>query len=173
MWYYIIIGVLLLFGLWIARFNTAYHHDKLLKYHINIKDVRLQKLLIWQSDPFGGHNDNKRAYRGKMTILGLVLYILWFFLLAFSILFLVFGAETSIEPIVLDEIFLISTLNKGAVFLLNAAYISSAFGLWGLSIVRSREVAEYKFLTVLWCGFIITMLGLSVAMVIETVTLFI
>ena len=120
MWYYIIIGVLLLFGLWIARFNTAYHHDKLFKCHINIKDVRLQKLLIWQSDPFGGHNDNKKAYRGKMTILGLVLYILWLFLLAFSILFLVFGAETSIEPIVLDEIFVIATLNKGVVLLLNS-----------------------------------------------------
>ena len=149
MWYYIFIAFIMVGGYIVSRLNSPYHHDMLFKRHINIKSHKWQKLLIWQSDPFGGHNDNKKAYRGKMTILGLVLYILWFFLLAFSIIFLVFGAETPIEPIVLDEIFLIYTLNKGVVFLLNAAYISSAFGLWGLSIVRSREVAEYKFLTVL------------------------
>ena len=43
-------------GVILSRLNSAYHHEM---------------LFIWQSDPFGGHNDNKKAYRGKMTILGL------------------------------------------------------------------------------------------------------
>lgn len=56
MWYYIIVSFIMIGGVILSWLNSAYHHEM---------------LFIWQSDPFGGHNDNKKAYRGKMTILGL------------------------------------------------------------------------------------------------------
>lgn len=170
---YFFIIFLLLFGLWLARFNTAYHPNKLFKRHINIKNPRLQKLLIWQSDPFGGHNYNKKAYRGKMTVHGICLYVVWLFLLVFSICFWVFGPQTPIETMVVDDFWVINRLNEGVVVLSNAAYISFAVALWLLNVVRSREVDDVKFVkAVCWLVTIGTFV-IGLAMVIETFLLFI
>lgn len=65
MWYYIIVSFIMIGGIILSRLNSAYHHEMLFKRHINIKNEKLQKLLIWQSDPFGGHNDNKKHTEAK------------------------------------------------------------------------------------------------------------
>lgn len=59
--YYIFFGFMTMIGIVLSRLNSAYHHELLFKRHINIRNEKLQKLFIWQSDPFLGHNDNKKS----------------------------------------------------------------------------------------------------------------
>ena len=56
----------------VSRMNFPYHQDKLFRQHINIKSPKWQKLLIWQSDSFGAHNDNKKKYRKSNALISVL-----------------------------------------------------------------------------------------------------
>lgn len=172
MWYYIIVGFIMIGGIILSRLNSAYHHEMLFKRHINIKNSKLQKLLIWQSDPFGGHNDNKKAYQGKMTIHGICFYVAWALVFVFCIGFLICGPETPIEPFEFDEGFVCSTLNKAVVLMSEIIFGCFAFAFYSLNIVRCRDVKSNKFVAVLWWLVVITMWVLSIAAVVELIKLF-
>ena len=172
MWYYIFIAFIMVGGYIVSRLNSPYHHDMLFKRHINIKSHKWQKLLIWQSDPFGGHHDNKKEYRGKLTIHGICFYIAWIFLLMFSVAFLIWGPETPIEPFEFDDGFVCSTLNKAVVLMSETIFGCFAFAFYSLNIVHCRDVKSNKFVTVLWWLVVITMWVLSIAAVVELIKLF-
>ena len=172
MWYYIFVGFIMIGGIILSRLNSAYHHEMLFKRHITIKNKKLQKLFIWQSDPFGGSNDNKKAYRSKMTIHGICFYIVWALLFVFCIGFLIWGPETPIEPFEFDDGFVCSTLNKGVVLMSAVTFDCFTFAFYALNIVRCRDVKSHKFVTVLWWLFVITMWVLSIMAIVELVKLF-
>ena len=172
MWYYIFVGFIMIGGIILSRLNSAYHHEMLFKRRIIIKNTKLQKLLIWQSDPFGGHNDNKKAYRGKMTIHGICFYIAWALVFVFCIGFLIWGPETPIEPFEFDEGFVCSTLNKAVVLMSEIIFGCFAFAFYSLKIVRCRDVKSNRFVSVLWWLVVITMWVLSIAAVVELIKLF-
>lgn len=172
MWYYIFVGFIMIGGIIFSRLNSAYHHEMLFKRHINIKNVKLQKLLILQSDPFGNHNDNLKAYQGKMTIHGICFYIAWALLFIFCIGFLIFGPETPIEPFEFDDGFVCSTLNKAVVLMSQIVFSGFAFAFYSLNIVRCRDVNSNRFVTVLWWLFTIAMWVLSIVAVVELIKLF-
>ena len=173
MWYYIFMGFIMVCGYIVSRLNTPYHHDMLFKRHINIKNPKLQKLFIWQSDPFGGHNDNQKAYRGKLTIHGICFYIAWAFVLIFSVVFLIWGPTTSIEPIAFEEALVCTTLNKAAVLMLNFVFLGFGFSFYSLNIVRCRDVKINKFVNVLWWLVVIGLWSISIAAVVEFIKLII
>ena len=172
MWYYIFVGFIMIGGIILSRLNSAYHHEMLFKRHINIKNSKLQKLLIWQSDPFGGHNDNEKAYRGKMTIHGICFYIAWTLVFVFCVGFLLWGPETPIEPFEFDDGFVCSTLNKAVVLMSETIFGCFTFAFYSLNIVHCRDVKSNKFVTVLWWLVVITMWVLSIAAVVELIKLF-
>ena len=171
MWYYIFTSFILVGGYIFARLNSPYHHDMLFKRHINIKSHKWQKLLIWQSDPFGGHHDNKKAYRGKLTIHGICFYIAWIFVLMFSVAFLIWGPTTSIEPIEFDEALVCTTLNKAVVLILNFIFVGFGFSFYSLNIVRCQDVRTSKIFNVLWWLVVIVSWGMSIAGVVELIKL--
>ena len=171
MWYYIFTSFILVGGYIFARLNSPYHHDMLFKRHINIKNPTWQKLLIWQSDPFGGPHDNKKAYRGKLTIHGICFYIAWIFVFIFSITFLIWGPTTSIEPIEFDEILVCTTLNEAVVLILNFIFVGFGFSFYSLNIVRCQDVRTSKIFNVLWWLVVIVSWGMSIAGVVELIKL--
>ena len=143
----------------------------LFKRHVNIKNDKLQKLLIWQSDPFGGHNDNKKAYRSKMTVHGICFYVAWLLVLVFSCAFLIWGPETSIEPIEFDGFLICSTLNKAIVLVLGMTYFFFAFAFYVLNIVHCSDVKSSKFLSFFWWFVIVILWLASIAAVVELIKL--
>lgn len=171
MWYYIVIGFILIGGYIVSRLNTPYHHDMLFKQHINIKKPELQRILIWQSDPFGGQNDNKKAYRGKLTIHGICFYVAWFLVLIFSIVYLFFGPETPIEKIEFAEGLVCTTLNKAVVLMLNFVFLGFGFSFYSLNIVRCHDVKTNKFVNVLWWLVVIMLWIISIAAFVELIKL--
>ncbi len=172
MWYYIVTSFILVGGLLLARLNSAYHHEMLFKRHINIKNPRWQKLLIWQSDPRGGHNNNKKAYRGKMTILGISFYTAWLLVLIFSVAFLIFGPATPIEPIEVKGDIICSTLNKAVVFMLSLIFLGFGFGFYCLNIGHNYIRNQSKALWIVWWVIIVFMFLVSAMGVFELIKLF-
>ena len=170
MWYYIIVSFIMIGDIILSRLNSAYHHEMLFKRHINIRNSKLQKLLIWQSDPFGGHNDNQKAYRGKMTILGLSFYNVWLFVLIFSVIFLILGPATSIDPIKVKGDIICSTLNKAVVFMLSLIFLGFSFGFYCLNI--GHNYVRSKILWIVWWVIILFMFAVSIAAVVELIRLF-
>ena len=171
MWYYIFTSFILVGGYIFARLNSPYHHDMLFKRHINIKSRKWQKLLIWQSDPFGGPSDNKKAYIGKLTIHGICFYIAWVFVLIFSIAFLIWGPTTSIEPIEFDKALVCTTLNKAVVLILSFIFVGFGFSFYSLNIVRCQDVRASKIFNVLWWFVVIMGWAMSIAGVVELIKL--
>ena len=172
MWYYIFVGFIMIGGIILSRLNSAYHHEMLFKRHITIKNEKLQKLFIWQSDPFGGSNDNKKAYRGKMTILGLSFYIAWLCVLIFSVIFLILGPEAPIEPIEVKGDIICSTLNKAVVFMLSLIFLGFGFGFYCLNIGHNYVKKQSKILWIVWWVIIVFMFAVSIAAVVELIKIF-
>lgn len=162
----------MIFGIILSRLNSAYHHEMLFKRHINIKSSKLQKLLIWQSDPFGNSNDNKKAYQGKMTIHGICFYVAWALMFVFCIAFLIWGPATPIEPFEFDDGFFCTTLNKAVVLMSVAVFDFLAFAVYSLNIIRCRDIKSNRFVTVCWCLVVIILWVTSIAAVIELIKLF-
>ena len=172
MWYYIVVTFVLLGCLLFARINSAYHPDLLIKKHIVIKRKGLARLLIMESDPRELKIDNKEKYRDKLLILGLICYVLWAVLVIFSVLFLVFGPVTEIEPFEFDDGFFVSALNQAVVFMCTLAFLGFEMAFYFLNILCSPSVNENKFVRVLWYFVVVSVFLISVFAVIETVKLF-
>ena len=68
--------ILYLIIVFTARNNTAYHPKQLLRKYIEIKNPFIAKVLIRQSDPLLYRGKNRPEYRNRMTLIGLILYII-------------------------------------------------------------------------------------------------
>lgn len=76
MWYYICLAFLMVGCLIFARMNSAYHPDLLFKRYIRVKSTKLQKALILQTNPCDQKSVNRKQYRNKFLIAGIVSYLL-------------------------------------------------------------------------------------------------
>lgn len=86
MWYYIVVCFIIIGELLLERLNSNYLPYLLLKRPIDVKDKTRQKIMIGRSD-FDTRRDIEAAYKGKMTIHGICLYIIRFLVLLFSVSF--------------------------------------------------------------------------------------
>lgn len=172
MWYYIFVAFLLLCGFFFARINAAYHHLLLIKTFVTVKSSKLPRLLIMQSNPLDMKGDNRKEYRNRFAVLGLVFYCLWLCLVVFSVVFLIFGPQTAIEPFEFDDGFFVSTLNQAAVFMLSLVFLGYEMSFYFLNIVRSPSVNENKVIRILWYIVVFVMFLTSVAGTVETIKLF-
>lgn len=168
MWYYIFISFLLLSGLFITRLNSAYHPDLIFKKHIVINNKKLQKLLIFQSDPTGNtKNKNKAENRNRFLILGIVFYIIWLLILLFSIIFLSFGPQTAIEPFEFDDEFYISTLKQMVVFYVDIIFCGWCISFYCLNIIKSSSIKIHKMVSIIYLMCIIILFAACGAGVFE------
>lgn len=76
MWYYICLTFIMLVDLMCARMNSAYHPDLLFKRYIRVKSTKLQKAMILQTNPCDQKSVNRKQYRNKFLISGIVSYLL-------------------------------------------------------------------------------------------------
>lgn len=172
MWYYIFVAFIILGSLIFARINSAYHPDLLVKKHIVLKSKKAQLFFISQSNPLDMKIDNRKEYRNKLTVLGLTFYILWLGLLVFSILFLIFGPRTTIEPVEFDDGIFVSALNQAVVLMLALVFLGFEMAFYFLNIIKSPSVNENKVIRVLWIVVIISVFFISFAGIVEAVKIF-
>ena len=172
MWYYIFVAFIIFGGLVFARINSAYHPNLLIKKYIVLKSPKTQKILISQSNPLDIKIDNRKEYRNKLTVLGFVCYILWFCLVVFSILFLICGPQTAIEPFEYDDGFFVATLNQAVVLMSALIFLGFEMGFYFLNIIKSPSVNENKIIKILWIVVIISAFFISIAGSVEAVRTF-
>lgn len=168
MWYYIVICFIIIGELLLARLNSTYLPYLLLKRHIDVKDKTWQKILIGQSD-FDTRRDIETAYKGKMTIHGICLYILWFLVLLFSVSFWIWGPATPIDPIEFGNVVTCTTLCNGIVLMANLTFCGFEFAIFSLNIVRCDSVKANRLVTVLWWIVVIVVWAISSCALIETI----
>lgn len=167
MWYYIFLVFILLGCLLLARINSAYHPNLLIKKYVFVKSKKLQKLFIFQSNPLEIKIDNKKDYQDKIVVVGFVSYILWFALVVFSVCFLVLGPRTAIVPFEFDDGFFISALNQAVVFMSSLVFLGFEMSFYFLNIVKSPSINVNKIIQVIWYIVILIIFSMSIAGVVE------
>ena len=172
MWYYIFMAFIIFGNLIFARINSAYHPALLVKKHIVLKSKKAQLFFISQSNPLEMKIDNRKEYQNKLTVLGLTFYILWLCLLVFSILFLIWGPRTTIEPFEFDDGFFVSALNQVVVLMLALVFLGFEMAFYFLNIIKSPSVNENKVIKALWIVVIISVFFISFAGIVEAVKIF-
>lgn len=145
MWFFVLIGMLLVLALFAARLNSAYHPDLIFKKHLVIRRAALAKFFISSSNPCSYRMRNRKEYRNKLLVSGVVFYSLWVCVLFFSVFFLRFGPTEPIEPIVVRDT-QISVYKNAVVFLLLLIFIGMEFSFSLLNVSRSPSVSENKWI---------------------------
>ena len=124
--------------------------------------------MIGQSD-FDTRRDIEDAYKGKMTIHGICLYIIWFLVLLFSVSFRIRGPATPIAPTEFGNVVTCTTLSNGIVLMANPTFCGFEFAIFSLNMVRRDSVKTNRLVTVLWRVVVIVVLAISSCALIETI----
>ena len=146
----------LLTGLVLARLNTAYHPDLILKRHIEIKNEKIARLLICGNNPADAKVENAEENRNKILYLGIAFYLLWIAVVVCSAILLFFVPKIEIaSQLVFDEIsFSVRTLNEkiSFLFLFELNFAEVVFLCLNMTNCEKSVVQGSKFLKCLWKG---------------------
>jgi hypothetical protein len=77
----------LLFAVFFARINAVYHPHLLFRKYVIVRNQKLARILIGQSDPVTPKVKNQKANRNKLTYAGIVFYGLCVALLVICVVF--------------------------------------------------------------------------------------
>lgn len=125
--------ILYLIILFTARNNTAYHPKLLFRKCFEISNPTIARILIRQSDPLIYRGKNRPEYRNKITLIGIVLYIISVATIIFHIIilntrflgpaksyndggFIGFRADTINQAIVVTSSWLLLAINVFVMF---------------------------------------------------------
>jgi len=133
----------LLLALLFARTNASYHPHLVFKKYAIIRDQKLARILIDQSDPVTPKVKNAKANRNKLTYAGMVFYGLFAVLLIICVTFWMLPDIPAINPPFAVRTFLSSgaTLNTILPGLLTWVLL---FGEFSFNIFNTRKYAIEK-----------------------------
>ena len=154
-----------------VRINSAYHPDLVIKKHVAVRSKWIQNVCIMKSCPLNIEKENPKEYHNKMTVLGMVSYVLWVVLVLFSAGFLAWGPRTPIEPFEFDDGFFVTTLNCATVFSLILVFMGTEISFFLLNYTKSPEANENRVVHVLLWIIVPVVLLATVAVAVETVVL--
>ena len=155
----------LFFSLVFVRMNTTYHPNLIFKKHIVIHRPTLAKLLVANFSPVDEKKDIESQYRNKLLLLGIVFYVLWLALFAFSVVMLFFVPIIPTEPVeIFSDLHLsVSTLNEKFLWFLVLELDSIMFAFWCLNIIKcAHTLTNSKIWRSVWIGLIVLMTGIAI-----------
>jgi hypothetical protein len=156
--------VSLLFALFFVRINATYHPHLIFKKYIIVRNQKLARALIGQSDPVTPKTKNAKANRNKLSYAGIVFYGLFAVLLLMCVVFaLLPDIPASNHPFAEKSFFVSgSTLNVILPGILTWVLLFAEFSFHVLNTSKYavEKTRAKKFL----CGLYVVIFALGVVM---------
>lgn len=150
----------LLIGIFMARLNTAYHPDLILKGYVEIKNKKLASLLIWGRNSADIKQDNEPEYQSRILWIGVAFYLLLLTVTVCSLILMFFIPRIECEPqMIIESVsFSVRTLNEKISFLLLLELDFAELVFFCLNMTRCETtlgINGSKFLRGLWIGILV------------------